>query len=243
LARLITQDSPRRGAFTLIELLVVIAIIAILAAMLLPTLVGSQERARRTACTSNLRQLLIATHLYAGDHDERVPVGVSDTGDEYPPLIPTNTWRAFIEYAGNKNVIGCPGLPKPFQPGGYPYDPYGYVMGYIYLGGHHPHKWGLPPALAWKSPHKTTEDSSLVLIAELNVWSPGSQTVAPHGNTGPVFLEGDATNPGAGGITSQLLGAKGGNVARLDGSVSWRRIESMNEYQLSRFRGEVYGMW
>ncbi len=58
-----------RQAFTLIELLVVIAIIAILAALLTPLASSSIEKARRSACRSNLRELGLALMLWAQDHD------------------------------------------------------------------------------------------------------------------------------------------------------------------------------
>jgi prepilin-type N-terminal cleavage/methylation domain-containing protein/prepilin-type processing-associated H-X9-DG protein len=59
----------RQIGFTLIELLVVIAIIAILAALLTPLASSSIEKARRSACRSNLREIGLALMMWARDHD------------------------------------------------------------------------------------------------------------------------------------------------------------------------------
>ncbi|MBM3254280.1 MAG: type II secretion system protein [Candidatus Omnitrophica bacterium] len=65
--------SKREKGFTLIELLVVMAIILLLAGAVTPVIARAREQGRRTKCISNLRQIGIALHLYAGDNNEAFP--------------------------------------------------------------------------------------------------------------------------------------------------------------------------
>ncbi len=95
-------------AFTLIELLLVIAIIAILAALLLPTLSRAKENAQSAQCKSNQRQLLIATFNYATD-SKFFPWTFTLTAT---PGTADQNWQAYLlPYGITQPLLLCPVRP------------------------------------------------------------------------------------------------------------------------------------
>jgi prepilin-type N-terminal cleavage/methylation domain-containing protein/prepilin-type processing-associated H-X9-DG protein len=94
-----------KKGFTLIELLVVIAIIAILAAILFPVFAKAREKARQTACLSNMKQIGLGIMQYTQDYDEHFPcIRMQDPSGQH-------TWEWHYEinpYVKSVPVFACP---------------------------------------------------------------------------------------------------------------------------------------
>jgi len=104
------MDSDR--GFTYVELLVVIAIIGILAGLLLTSLGMARARVGRATCISNLRQINLATRMYADDHQDAIVLPAGPAG----PITDYQIYKEYVKsYAGyqgkpsaNEKFFACP---------------------------------------------------------------------------------------------------------------------------------------
>lgn len=94
-----SHSSRCRAGFTLIELMVVIAIIAILAAILFPTISSARAKARRTQCMSNQKQIATAIIMYAHDHD----------------IFPGRDWQGEMDLPGGTKLLKCPDVDEDMR--------------------------------------------------------------------------------------------------------------------------------
>jgi prepilin-type N-terminal cleavage/methylation domain-containing protein/prepilin-type processing-associated H-X9-DG protein len=240
----VAVNSGCKRAFTLIELLVVIAIIAILAAMLLPALARAKDKARRTVCMNNLKQLSLSMLGYAYENNDKFPDG---DGAYWTWDLPRTA--ADVMMAANNNFqksCYCPGTAPKFTDednlnlwNGYsgPKGPYR-VLGYAIT---------LPNTASL-----SLTNQNPTIIPQAVKYGP---TMIDRGTIANIVLTADATlsrnteydenkkytggyhytDIDTGGypkhhLTPHMKGVApaGGNLGMLDGHVEWRKFEVMH---------------
>ncbi|MGA2656752.1 MAG: prepilin-type N-terminal cleavage/methylation domain-containing protein [Verrucomicrobiota bacterium] len=222
-----SSKGPSQG-FTLIELLVVIAIIAILAAMLLPALAIAKQKAKRTQCLSNLRQLAIGANSYAVDNRDYVMSARDEPGSDpplfvqvclNPPDIASAAMAGLVVQTNGSSVWTCPNRPGfPLYEPDYPQ----YDIGYQYFGG----------ITSWLNPAGRFDSCSPVKVSlAKGTWCLAADSVCkidgswglPQGSGRDDIIY--SNTPQHQGLHSKV--PVGGNEVFIDGSARWIKFQQM----------------
>lgn len=209
--------SRHRRGFTLIELLVVIAIIAILAALLMPSLGQARERALVLSCQHNIHQILIGVTSFASDNNASYPPSITNTGREpFSVNVPVaqggqngGLVSAFLPhgtYFSAKNWL-CPLAPSPV-----PNFVANYTNASISLYSNYALMWGwgalsnpAPNGVYYRPPIRVgdTIGSSKVLLTD---WSSYATNIDPlSGAPGPRF---QLSHPTRGALKQEWTSAR-----------------------------------
>jgi prepilin-type processing-associated H-X9-DG protein len=236
-----------QAAFTLLELAVIIAVVGLLTCLWAANLFRSSSQIKRAQCAANLKQFALALHMYGNDYEGRLPTG---SGGNWAWDLNWNTGSLIERHAGTWKIMYCPGTDYTDADNQtlFNYQPTQFrVIGYaVTLSGNSLIASNVNTTLA--SPRiqigfnqfATPDISERVLVADATISNVGqvnnslkfSSTYTYTGIQGGFYKA--HTSPHLSGRFPA-----GGNLAMLDGHVTWRKFLDMR----ARTEGNGPGFW
>lgn len=231
------------AGFTLIELLVVIAIIAILAALLLPVLAQAKDKAMRTTCVGNMKQMSLTMRMYADDNNDRLAWCNWDGGNvlggnAQPGWLYTGPVPDIANLPWKNNVMGAYGTGAWFK---YMPNPKSYLCPVDIKSPTYANAFAIPPknprrnnllssyvmngaVCGYDAPagneYRTSKTSQVWSTMCYLLWEPDENVLGP-GNPGAFEYNDGANFPNSSEGIGRLHSHKGGSILAVAGHVQF----------------------
>jgi prepilin-type N-terminal cleavage/methylation domain-containing protein/prepilin-type processing-associated H-X9-DG protein len=223
-------SAHKNSAFTLIELLVVIAIIAILASILFPVFGRARENARRSSCSSNLKQIGLGFMQYIQDYDERFPM--SRNGN-----VPTEQgdWALVLQpYLKSAQIFQCPSETRGPQTGA-PTDFYGYSDYWV-----NRRLCGIADTDAWLGRNQAELNATALICLAGDGSSEDNNNVTAFNYGRPSYNLYEVGNSNlSGNNRPENRHLDGANYAFADGHVKWMKPGKIANYSVEGYSMQV----